>query len=550
MLMKKYAVVLILLLCSAASYAQDDDPFEEGGNEKFARLCMQHENFNDALLEYQELLKNDSSNSFYHHQIARCHLHLNNDKSRAIPILKRLTTQPAYYDPEVYYDLGAAYLATENIPRARKTLKTYLDSSATDTNRIPAHRLLQMCGNYDSLKNNPANVDIRNLGEEINSSYPDILPMIIHDESYLLFSSEREQSTGKYITTRGRYNSDLYSCKHYSGEWRKTRSASGPVNTRFSEYGVCMTSDAQTLLLVFDPERGNRFLLESSRSKTSWEKPDPYSQQTINKKENDISGAWITKDGKHLLISARITGGYGGTDLYISHMQPNQQWSEPKNLGKKVNTPYNETLPHLTPGEDHLVFASEGHNSMGGYDLMITPFSADLSHEWKTRNLGWPVNTTTDDFSISFTENMRYAYKSFLKPEGFGNLDIYRLTFKDTTARYVMLKGKIKIEQVYENWKQTIKSNRNKSWDSLMDRSPYQKLKIKARSAGSGQEVGKYRPDPIEGTYAIALKPGKYEIEFKYPGYDAEKLEIKLPDRSNKSYIIRENIHLQIKENL
>lgn len=543
--MKKYTVLFFLFILNTILFAQDNEPMEKGGNEKFAKYCMKYKNYNDALIEYKELLKNDSSNAFYKHQIARCHLHLNNDKSKAIPILEKLNKRKDYHNPEILYDLGLSYLFTSHISKARKALNTYLDSSATDTNRLPAKRMLKMCNNYEKLKQEPVNINIKNLGEEINSEYPDFLPMIPGDESYLVFSSHREESTGRYITSKGRYNSDIFYCRHHSGEWRKTRELSGSVNTRYTEYGVCMTSDGNDLLVVFDPERGNRFLLHSNHEKQSYSKPDPYSKRTINKKNRDINGAWITKDGKHMLISAKQPGGYGGFDLYISHKLPNRQWSEPENLGVEINSPYNESYPYLTPDEDFLIFASEGHNSMGGYDLMLTPFSTDTSHKWNIRNLGYPVNTPVDDHSISFTDNMRYAYKPFLKPKGFGNMDIYRITFKDTSAEYVMLKGQVKIEKLYQQWQKTLEKKETPDMDSLMSMSPYKKLQIEAINTQSGNKTGKYRADPITGSYAIALQPGSYKIHFQYPGYKTAKLELKIPERRNKNSVIHEKINLK-----
>lgn len=537
---------LFLALCLSfvafSLHGQDFRPYREGGSRSFARLCMQFNNYREAKVEYRELLKHDPGNPFYIHQIARCHLHLDEDKTAAIPKLVQLTHHDSYRDEEIWYDLGLAYLYADSTHLAREALNTYLEETRRDDNRIPAQRLIEMSHNADSMMNNPVNVSIENLGPEINSPYAELFPLIVRDESRLVFTAERPENTARYITMKGRYNADIWSSRYYGRNWRRARRESGAVNTKFSEYGVCLTADGEKMLLVFDPEEGNRFLLETTYSRRAFDRPDPYSEEAINQEDHDINGAWISRNGDFILFSAKTDDGYGGFDIYISLMLPNNEWSPPRNLGPQINTKYNDAYPSLTPDEKYLIFASEGHNSMGGYDLMITPFSTDTSHQFQVRNLGYPVNTTMDDISISFTENMRHGYKTYLKPEGYGNLDIYRVTFLDTTPEYSLIQGEISLGSITEEWN-TLKKDTTIPLDSLWKISPYHKVSIEATDKKTNQHHGIYKADPLTGYYTLALPPGSYKIRFKHLE-NKEVIELNIPDRRNIDRVVRQNIQL------
>ncbi len=545
--MQKLLPILFILLTGNYALAQEFKPYKEGGDEKFASYCMEFHNYREALVEYRELFRSNPDHYFYRHQIARCHYHINEDKSKAIPILKELLENKDYQEAALLYDLGRTYLALDSVDAARRAFAEYLQEKTTDNNRLPAALYLQMCNTADSLMNNPLNIRIENAGENINTKYAELFPMIIHDESYLLFTSHHKENTGSYVTLDGRYNADVWSGRFYGDEWRRARHIRGSVNTRFSEYGVCMTSDGNRLLLVFDPEENGRFLVHSERKQRNFQRPEPYPEATVNQPQLDINGAWITKKGDFLILSAKSRKNEMGYDLYTSQRLPNNEWSVPEAMGPEINTPYNDAFPYLTPDEKHLVFASEGHNSMGGYDLVITPFSTDSNHVFSVRNMGYPVNTTIDDKSISFAANMRYAYKSYLKDDGFGNMDIYRLTFLDSQPDYSIIRGQVYIDTLSQNWKSMLRDSAV-SKDSLKKISPFSKLSITAVNVTSGKKEGSYKADYINGTYHIAVPPGHYRIEVSMPAYHTQEFEIDISDRSNRDKVIIKDIHLKIKD--
>ncbi|MFO8054569.1 MAG: hypothetical protein R6U19_05320 [Bacteroidales bacterium] len=548
--MEKSIGVLILFLFINILSAQEFEPYKEGGSKKFAELCMNFNNYREALVEYRALSQRDPQNPFYKHQIARCHLNLHEDKSRAIPVLSSLTKNIDYEESRVWYDLGRAYLATGHIDSAEIALQRYQEQNPEGRgNRIPAARLLAMCHNADSLMHDTVKAKIENAGAAINSEHADFFPLVTGDESRLIFTTERPGNSARHITLKGRYNADLWKSRRHNESWRRARRiSSGRINTRASEYGVSMTPDGNQLLLIYEPEQGNRFILHAEHQRRHFSRPEPYSEKVINKEKYDMNGACISKNEDLIIFSATTGEDNSNFNLYISQRDPDEgQWSEPEKMGPQINTAYNDAYPVLTPDENYLVFASEGHNSMGGYDLMITPFSTDTNHNYKVRNIGYPINTTIDDKSITFTQDMRYAYKSFLKSGGYGDLDIYRITLPDTNSRYSHVKGSITIEGINSAWEDTASDTSNEAATSVSIL-PYTDVEIEVFHTETREPSGKWEVDPVEGNFHIKLPPGDYEVHFHYPGYRSEQIHVELSGAQKKNKIINQDIKIKTKE--
>lgn len=118
-------------------------------------------------------------------------------------------------------------------------------------------------------------------------------------------------------------------------------------------------------------------------------------------------------------------GGFGGTDLYLSR-QENGSWSEPVNLGEKVNTDGDEMFPFLH-NDQTLYFASTGHPGLGGLDVF--KINALLSDTSTVKNLGYPINTPEDDFGLILRPDGQTGYVSSRRA---GQDDIYQFSVRQT----------------------------------------------------------------------------------------------------------------------
>jgi outer membrane protein OmpA-like peptidoglycan-associated protein len=134
----------------------------------------------------------------------------------------------------------------------------------------------------------------------------------------------------------------------------------------------------------------------------------------------------INETGDTLYFASDMPGGFGATDIYKS-VRKIGKWSEPVNLGEKINTNGKEEFPFVTgnsyPGS-FLIFASSGHNSNRGFDLFYQKLNdlTDAVHQFSE-----PINSNYDDFAINIPENRSYGFMTSNRP-GTGNDDIYKIT--------------------------------------------------------------------------------------------------------------------------
>jgi len=114
----------------------------------------------------------------------------------------------------------------------------------------------------------------------------------------------------------------------------------------------------------------------------------PYNNPAYN-----VGHACFSADGNRIYFASDQSGGAGGADLYTSDFV-NGTWTTPLNLGPTVNTDQDELFPYVSAST--LYFSSKGHFGIGGLDVFSVPVSLNGS----VTNMGFPINTSFDDFGI------------------------------------------------------------------------------------------------------------------------------------------------------
>lgn len=166
-------------------------------------------------------------------------------------------------------------------------------------------------------------------------------------------------------------------------------------------------------------------IYESIKTDGHWSSPK---ELPFNLDDYETAHPTISADGNTLIFSSNRPGGIGGMDLYVSRLE-GDTWSEPQNLGDKINTPKNEIFPFLHA--DHtLFFSSNGHIGEGGLDLFYSIL--DKSEEYSPPiNLGPPFNSSKDDFGIILDRDKKNGYVSSNRDGGAGEDDIYSFSVKN-----------------------------------------------------------------------------------------------------------------------
>lgn len=147
----------------------------------------------------------------------------------------------------------------------------------------------------------------------------------------------------------------------------------------------------------------------------------------------------LTADGKWLYFVSDMPGGFGETDIYRAPVLENGQPGEPENLGPQVNTPGREMFPFLN-GEI-LYFSSDGHYGLGGLDVFESTIIEDSEFS-EPKNIGRPVNSNRDDFAYITDEENTYGYFSSNRSGGKGDDDIYYFTKKEQECTHTV-SGKV-----------------------------------------------------------------------------------------------------------
>ena len=136
--------------------------------------------------------------------------------------------------------------------------------------------------------------------------------------------------------------------------------------------------------------------------------PFKYNSDTYN-----TGHAVFAENDQALYFVCDKAGGFGEADLYVSRLK-NGEWSEPVNLGPTINTSQNELFPFVQ--NNNLYFASNGHVGLGGLDV----FSIEIQGGTAVKNLGYPVNTSHDDFGLILDST---GLKGFISSNRGDNID-------------------------------------------------------------------------------------------------------------------------------
>jgi tetratricopeptide (TPR) repeat protein len=164
------------------------------------------------------------------------------------------------------------------------------------------------------------------------------------------------------------------------------------------------------------------------------------SEFPFNESTSSTTDPFVAEDGSVLFFSSDRKGGFGGKDLYRSHYR-NGRWETPVNLGELINTPLDERFPFLN--EEALFFSSNGQPGFGGLDMFKAPIRDEGYGD--VENLGYPANTSSDDFGLVLLEEGYKGYFSSSRSAGTGD-DIFEIQI-DQQSYPLVIDGVLKIKE-------------------------------------------------------------------------------------------------------
>jgi outer membrane protein OmpA-like peptidoglycan-associated protein/tetratricopeptide (TPR) repeat protein len=457
--MKKYIYLLSFLFIAGLTQAQDipfdkklfkerKDEFKiakknlDAGNELYemypgnyldinsSEYLGRRSYYKDALSPLFKANKFNPNNAKLNYRIGRCYLMSSVYKDECIShFLKALKLNPNVA-PDVQYHLGIGYHLTMEFDKAitafNKYKKTLASKNAAELEDV--NRKIAECKVGIKLVAKPERVFIDNFGRPVNGKYPEYGAIISADESIMMFTSRRNTSTGAedFKQMYGDYDEDIYITKKVDGKWTSPENMGKQINTEGHDATTAVAPDAQSMLIYKDT-KGDGNLYECKLEGDVWSKPKKMNKH-INTKHHESSASY-SNDGKTLYFVSNKPGGFGNHDMYVTKWdEAKNDWGEAKNLGPTLNTKYNEEAVLIHPDGKTLYFSSQGHASMGNYDIFKSTLSED--GKWSTpKNIGYPINTVDDDVFFVINASGRRGYYSSFKEDGHGEKDIYMITF-------------------------------------------------------------------------------------------------------------------------
>ena len=211
-----------------------------------------------------------------------------------------------------------------------------------------------------------------------------------------------------------------------SPEWEKPKILRSQRNYLFNNGPFCLTPDGKRLYLTSEIETGDPAKKKNFKNHSgifiadlSGADLDSLYPFKYNNPGCEIGQPSISRDGKYLFFASDMPGGSGGSDLYYCELL-NGEWSPPVNLGPKVNSSGNENYPYIHPS-DRLYFASNRSGGIGNLDIYYSIMSNGI---WEDPVLlEEPLNSASDDFSITMEDNLR---KGYFSSNRHGSDDIYQ----------------------------------------------------------------------------------------------------------------------------
>ncbi|PCI93637.1 MAG: hypothetical protein COB15_16035 [Flavobacteriales bacterium] len=382
-------------------------------------------NYYDALPLYRLLMDQKPDRLAYKMRAGICYLHLNQNPEKAIEYIKNVYD----IDPDIiniHYYLGRSYALNYEFKLA---LEQY-DYALTNKNTEPSFikdipHLKEQCNNAIGLVKDSLSVEIINLGGPINTSANEYSPIINEEESVLIFTYRGEKSVGgrlnKYNKPKknGSFNEDIYISNFNNNLWEEPTSISDSINSVLNEGGISISADGNKLFLYKDTKAASGDIYESIKEESEWSEPK---RLGINSKYWE-GHATVSTDGEKIIFSSNRPGGIGGKDLYSATLKKDGSWGNIKNLGSTINTIYDEDSPFLHADGEMFNFSSKGHSSMGGYDVFESKVIGDSAYSSPV-NMGYPINTTSNDIFYRVLANENVYYSSARKG-GYGQNDIY-----------------------------------------------------------------------------------------------------------------------------
>lgn len=391
LLITAVAMTALLPSCKAVKLSDADDAMARG--EYFAASNMYRKIYNRLTKPEERKQRGEVAL-----KLATCYGRLNRPVNAAASYRNALRYGQA--DSTIYLQLGRMLQASGKYPQAITEYEKYLEWRPEDP---IAYAGIKGCKTAISQKGAPKSRYIVRQAKTFNSRRADFAPMYSgKDYDILYFTTTNEKATGDNKSEiTGMKRGDIWmSKKNEKGEWQRPEPAEGELNTDADEGIISFSPDGRTMFLTVakrsETSSTSVEIYTSQRSDASWSAPQKF--EILNDTISAVGHPAVSPDGRYMYFTSDMPGGYGGLDIWRINLT--DRGGSLENLGPQINTSGNESFPYLRT-DSILYFSSDGHAGFGGLDIFRAGLNS-TGDRWSVDNMGQPINSTGDDFGITF----------------------------------------------------------------------------------------------------------------------------------------------------
>ncbi len=399
---------------------------------------------------YKQVLSLEPTNQYAAYRLARCYWYTNNTEQAVEAYQKALAINSETNDT-LYLDLGIAQKKLGRYPEAIQSFEEFLRRhKAQDILRKQAEIDLEGCRLAEKILGQQPDYELAAL-TAVNGQASEYAPalFVVKSDTFLIFTSHRTggQSTARFPEYGEPTYSDLWvvqlkSDTAFLGKVAgKVQNLGKKVNTSANDGSAVIAPDGLTMYYTICGEGQYRkkwgcgiYQSTFDPQKKEWG-PFEKIEALAGKREVQVNSRGkkklvptydaqptLSPDGNLMYFISDRDGGLGGTDIWYAQ-KVGKEWGAPVHAGKIINTPFNEIYPHVGKDGRTLYFASDGHPGLGGYDVFRS--EGRLANWQQPVNLGSPINSSYDDFSLVWVKQDTLGFIASNRPGGRGRDDIY-----------------------------------------------------------------------------------------------------------------------------
>jgi outer membrane protein OmpA-like peptidoglycan-associated protein len=437
--------VAIAVLLAIPSYAGEEKKLL-----KKARKELSKGNYQEAKTLYNELLVVAPDNPEYHFEAGLTYYNSNVEKEKSVKYFEdALQKSSADTIAEIFYYLGRSYQYSGQFEKAIKSYNDFKDFIVSNDDGVvlsrDVDRFIEMCNNaiiYQGDYNK--DVTVENMKEEINGRGSEYASVVNKDESVMIYTARKESNVGNKFYHDNKEYEDIYISVREGDSWTFSTKfdssnvyISKDINSKYHDAAIAY-NEAEDKLYIY---RKNHVWVSEKGDNDKWTAPVKMNKN-VNSGSHEPS-VFITKDEQTLYVTSTDNeAGLGGRDIFVSHKNEDGTWGELELLPGNINTVYDEDAPYVSDDGKTMYFASNGHATMGGYDIFKTELQDDGT--WSDPiNLGVPINSPGDDIYYVVGNDGISAYMSSSRMGGYGDMDIYHLLLECKSIENTEIKGQL-----------------------------------------------------------------------------------------------------------